>query len=285
METSRRTDGLTLGIHSTFTSAQVFGAGLASACRHPTGPPASLLQIRCRRLHPGLPFPGKRRAGAGPSLLHPRAGRTAAPKSSRPQPSPTQEPTQPKEMAWPMLGCRKRLARSHRRTVFAAEDGAARARGGNGGQPAPARSCSPTPALPDNPGRPGEASNLLWFSKSCARQFQRLPFPREALHRVILRNPHLRLICRRKTSSRKRSGRTGSAARARSERRSPAPLGSRPRRLPDQQPGSARAPGRSGGQQEKLAPAAPCFPGKRASLRRSFSLNPLKLKGTRLPSR
>lgn len=47
------------------------------------------------------------------------------------------------------------------------------------GQPAPSR----------------EVANLLWFAKSCARQFQRLPFSRQALHRVILRNPHLRLIC------------------------------------------------------------------------------------------
>lgn len=52
---------------------------------------------------------------------------------------------------------------------------------------------------PVTTGHPREGSNLLWLSKGCARQLQRLPFSRQALQGVILRNPHLRLICRHKT--------------------------------------------------------------------------------------
>lgn len=55
-------------------------------------------------------------------------------------------------------------------------------------------------------------ANLLWFSKGCAGQFERLPFSREALRRVVLRNPHLRLICRTKTSSRHSSCRSGAGS-------------------------------------------------------------------------
>lgn len=52
------------------------------------------------------------------------------------------------------------------------------------------------PSPPATLGHPWGGSNLLWLSKGCARQLQRLPFSRQALQGVILRNPHLRLICR-----------------------------------------------------------------------------------------
>lgn len=73
-------------------------------------------------------------------------------------------------------------------------------------------------AWPPAAGQPAPSRgrvNLLWFSKSCAGQFERLPFSREALHRVILRNPHLRLICRTKTSSHHSSCRSGAGSPAR----------------------------------------------------------------------
>lgn len=70
---------------------------------------------------------------------------------------------------------------------------------------------------------PWAVPNLLWFSKSCARQFERLPFSREALHWVILRNPHLRLICMTKTSFHKFPCQTESHFYAPNTNRQPAP--------------------------------------------------------------
>lgn len=131
-------------------------------------------------------------------------------------------------IAQQMLKCRKHLSLSHCYIIFAAENGISSVCNSNRGQPTSACFCGMTPSPLDNLVQPGEASNLLWFSKSCARQFKRLPFSGEALHWVILRNPHLRLICRTKTSVRKPSRHTGSDLRAptaRGGRRCRSPLG------------------------------------------------------------
>lgn len=103
---------------------------------------------------------------------------------------------------------------SHRHIVLAAGKGP----GASATAPEAApRRCAPAACAPAarQPAPSRGRANLLWFSKGCAGQFERLPFSREALRRVVLRNPHLRLICRTKTSSRHSSCRSGAGSPAR----------------------------------------------------------------------
>lgn len=134
-----------------------------------------------------------------------------------------------------MLRCRKDisiLSFSYSCIAFAAENGTlSSAIAKEAKMPACifAWPCSMAPSLPDSLVHPPVVSNLLWFSKSCTRQFEWLPFSREALHWVILRNPHLRLICMTKTSFHKFSCQTESDFYAlNTKRQSSSLLSSRP---------------------------------------------------------
>lgn len=61
--------------------------------------------------------------------------------------------------------------------------------------PPPSREWHPEP-----PRLPSPRSHLLWLPEGGAGQLQRLALPRQALHRVVLRHPHLGLICGTRTA-------------------------------------------------------------------------------------
>lgn len=236
VNTSRKTDCLTLGIHSTFTSAQLFGASLTSAYWHLTGtryagPRPRFCRLIATDCHPSHslgeeayrrgPFPFCTR---GLAARWPRRAPLGALRVETPQP---RSYTAVNANQNRYLSCaaeaqvqKASLSLPRCYIVFAAENGRLSVCNSERGQTRSARFCSTTPSLPDNLVHPREVSNLLWFSKSCARQLQRLPFSREALRRVVLRNPHLRLICRTKKktpSFRKLSCQTRSGSCARPE--------------------------------------------------------------------